>query len=179
MYKSKNKVQIDFGAPDIYKYYCEKTGNPLKLSQKQFTKITKNFFEVTTDKMMLENFEMVFPKRLGNLRIVKEKYKVKLTPEGDLDKRKLKVDYAATKKMWREEYPDKTMEEIFTIPQKPVIYHQNKHTNGYICKWYWDKRTCMVRNATYYKFSSARAVKRKLAKLLKNTELNLNFYELR
>lgn len=179
MYKGKNKIQIDYATEDIFKFYCKTTGNPKDITQKVFTAIIKDFFDIVIDKMITDNFEMTLPKRLGNFRIIKKLYKPKLTPTGELDKRSLIIDFKATREMWKKLYPDKSWEEILKIENKPNIYNQNKHTDGYLCKWHWDRRTCLVKNATYYKFDVCRTKDRKLAKVLKSKALNIDFYTLR
>jgi len=176
MKKSKNKIQIDYSTGDIYKHYCETTKNPLGLGQKKFNQINKEFFGIVVDKMINENFELTFPRRLGNIKIIKYKVKPKLNEWGNLDKRQLSIDYAGCKKLWKEMYPDKTLDEIYQIQNKPLVFHMNKHSNGYRCRWWWDKRTCLVKNAMYYKFDMCRSNDRKLAKELKDPGKILDFY---
>lgn len=176
MKRGSNKIQIDFSAPDIYKHYVDTTGNPKKLSQKQYTTITKEFFETVTDMMIFDNIEFTFPKRLGNIRILKYKTKIKLNSEGKLDKRVLRPDWGKTRKLWKKEYPDKTWEEIVQIKNKPVVFHENKHTEGFSHMWKWDRTTCNVPNYVAYSLEISRHNDRKLAKALKNEDNELDFY---
>lgn len=176
MNRGKNKVVIDYSSPDIYKYYCNKTGNPHKLSQKQFTEITKQFFSEVIDMLIFDNIEFTFPKRLGNLRIIKYKNKVKLNEDGTLDKRKLRPNWKATRELWRKMYPGMSWEQIVAISDKKMVFHENKHTDGYNLKWYWDRTTCLVPNYTAYSLEIARRNDRRLAEALKNEENELNYY---
>jgi len=100
MVKSKNKIKIDYKANDIYKFYCNKTGNPKKLTQTQFTEITTGFFKIVVNKMIYNNYEMQLPLKMGCIRVEKFKPKLKLNAYGNLDKRGLIPNFKATKELW-------------------------------------------------------------------------------
>jgi len=176
MLKKPNKIQIDYSAPDIYQYYIDTYGNLHDLSQKQFTGITNEFYDKVIDLMIYHNIEFSFPKRLGNLRLIKYKTRFKLNKEGKLDKRKLRPNWQATKEMWKRIYPDVSLEEISLIKNKPLVFHENKHTEGYNLKWFWDKFSCNCPNKSAYSFDMARNNDRKLARALQQEELELNYY---
>ena len=177
MVKSKNKIKIDYTANDIYKFYCNKTGNPKNLTQSQFSEITKGFFKIVITKMIYDNYEMQLPLKMGCLRIEKFKPKLKLNSYGNLDKRGLIPNFKATKELWNKLYPGVDITEVRKLyPDRPVIYHENKHTDGFRHRWRWDKRTCLNSTASLYKIDMARANDRELAKALKNTKLLLDFY---
>lgn len=169
------KIRTDYGAIDIYNLYCKNTSNPRKLSQKQYTNILKRFFEEIINNIIYKSFEFNLPHRLGNIRIKKSKVKIKLDKDGKLDKTKLAPDWEACRKLWAREYPDKTWEEIIAIKDKPMVYHTNRHTDGYRHKWYWDKSTCLVRNSSAYSLEMCRRADRKLAKALKDETLVLDY----
>ena len=178
MVKSKNKIKIDYNAGDIYKFYCNKTGNPKKLTQSQFTEITKEFFKIVINKMIFNNYEMQLPLRMGCLRIEKFKTKLKINSLGNLDKRGLIPNFKATKELWSKLYPGVDVSEVKKLyPDRPIIYHENKHTDGFRHRWRWDKRTCLNNTASLYKLDVARANDRLLAKALKDPKLMLDFYE--
>lgn len=177
MTKAPNKIQIDYNTEDIYNFYCNKTGNPKKLTQKQFSAITKGFFKTVISKMILNGYEMVFPQKMGCIRIEKFKYKLKLNFYGNLDKRGLIPDFAKTKNLWKKLYPDTDVSDVrLQHPDRPIIYHENKHTDGYRHRWRWDKRTCLNKIAGIYKIDMSRENDRLLAKSLKNPKLMLDFY---
>lgn len=176
MNRGLNKIPVDYSTPDIIKYYNKKTGNPRKLSQKQFSTITKDFFSQIIQMIIFENIEFTMPNRMGSVRVIKSKQKIKLTPDGKLDKRKLRPNWGATRKLWKQEYPTLSWEEIIKLDNKRIIFHENKHTEGYKHRWCWDKSTCAVSNITAYKLDIARVNDRKLAKALKNEDNELNFY---
>jgi len=176
MNKGKNVIKIDFSTPHIYKHYCKKTKNPKKLAQREFSIITKDFFSQIIHMIIFENIEFTIPNRMGSVRIVKSKQKVKLTPDGKLDKRKLRPNWGATRLLWKEIYPDLVWDEIIKIPNKRIIFHENKHTEGYKHRWFWDKTTCAVNNISAYKLDISRHNDRTMAQALKNEDNELNFY---
>jgi len=169
------KIKTDYNSYTIYKKYCEDTGNPRKLSKKQYSGILKEFFKKIIDSMIMQAVEFTFPHRLGNLRIKKTKIKIKLDNKGNLDKSRLAPDWGACRKLWAKEYPGKSLKEIKEIKDKPMIYHTNRHTDGYRHKWHWDKTTCLVKNNSAYSLEMCRAVDRKLAKALKDENLSLDY----
>lgn len=176
MTRSKNKISVEYSSPDIYKYYCDTYGNPKELSQKQYTTITKEFFSKIIDMMIFDNIEFTFPRRLGNVRIVRFKNKLCLNTYGTLDKRRLRPDWKRTKDMWERLYPGKTWDEVVSIKGKPMVFHENKHTEGYSHIWKWDKTTCNVINHTAYSLEIARKNDRRLAAALQDDNNELNFY---
>ena len=176
MIRGKNKVHVDYGAPDIYKHYCKVTGNPHKLIQSELTEITKEFYSRIMQLLIYDAFEYAFPRKLGNLRIVKYKNKIKLNPDGTLDKRRLRVDWKKTRHLWKELYPGLTDAELLNIPNKKKVYHENKHTDGYNLKLWWDKSTTYVTNYTAYSLKVSRTNLRDLAKALKREDVELNYY---
>jgi hypothetical protein len=107
--------------------------------------------------------------RMGFLKIVKKKIRIQLNPEtGKLDTRYLKPDWKATKELWSK---DQLAKE-----QKKLVYHTNKHTNGYYYRWYWDKRTSTAVNQLYYKFEACRYNERLISKAVKSGHL-IDAYE--
>ena len=178
MKRGKGKVNMEYGAKDIYKYYCDQTGNPHKLSQKQYGAILKDYWDEVIRKLMYENYEYNMP-RAGNLRIIKLKKKIVLDKKGNLVKNLLLMDYKKSKDLWKKMYPDKTLDEIFEIKDKPVVYNLNKHTDGHRYYWWWDKRTCITKNMSYYKFNMCRTNDRLLAKVIKEQGDKLDFYTLK
>jgi len=169
------KLRTDYGALDIYKYYCKTTGNPKNLTQLEYSRITKKFFTKILDNLIMRGSEFTFPNRLGNLRVRKQKIAVKLNKYGNLDKRYFAPDWAASKKLWAEMYPGKTKEELKLIKGKPVLYHMNNHSDGYKHSWHWDVSTRIARNSSGYSIEVVRTADRRLAAALKNEDLHLDY----
>lgn len=169
------KLITNYGALDIYKYYCKTTGNPKNLTQAEYSKITQKFFTKIIDELIFKGREFTMPFRLGNIVVKKFKNTPKLDKNGKLDKRYLAPNWKASKKMWSEMYPNKTLQELKQIKNKPIIYHMNRHTDGYGHKWYWDKSTCLVKNSSGYTIEVTRTVDRKLSKALQDESLHLDY----
>jgi len=169
------KLVTDYGAEDIFKFYCKKTGNPKKLTQTQFSNITKQFFSKIIDCLIFKGIEFNLPYKLGNIRIRKSKINIKLDKSGNVDKRRMAPDWKATKELWKNIYPGKTLKELKSVPNKKMVYHLNRHTDGYVHKWHWDKTTCIVRNSSGYSLEMVRSADRKLAKALKDEDITLDY----
>jgi len=169
------KLRTDYGAPEIYRHYCKTTGNPRNLTWAQYTEITKKFFTRVLESLIYKGIEFSFPNRLGNLRIKKSKVAARLNKYGNLDKRGYAPNWDATKKLWARQYPDKTPEELKSVKGKQIIYHLNRHTDGYLHKWVWDKSTRIAKNSSGYIIEVVRSADRKLAKALQDESLGLDY----
>jgi len=169
------KPKEHYGAEDIYKYYVRVTKNPYGLTQATMGAVLKDFFTGVTDLMIYKGIEFTMPYRLGSIRIRKAPVKYKLDKYGKVDVRYLRPNWGACRKLWVKEYPDKTWEEIVNTPNKPIIYHENKHSDKFNFSWRWDRLTCAVSNSQAYRINLSRANDRKLAKALKDEDLDLDF----
>jgi hypothetical protein len=143
---------------------------------KTYAAIIKEF-NIELAKVVIENaFEFRFPFRLGKIRIKKYKLQLKLDKNGNIDKRKLPVDWKRTWELWFREYPDKTREEIKQIQGKQRVFLLNEHTDGYQCKFIWDKYGCNIPNNRVYSLVFTRTNSRLLAEKLKSGS-KVNYYE--
>ena len=157
----------NYGIKDIYKYY--KSYSDLPVSYKVFTSVWKEFIDKVTSDIVEGGKDFTMPFRLGSVGIRKQKIKVKMNDDGTIDKRYLRPDWKATKELWQKDENAKK--------RKQLVFHLNKHFNGYNAKWFWDKSTCSVTNQTAYSLTMTRDNKRKLAKAIFDEELEVDYYE--
>lgn len=164
------KYKSDFNVLDMYRLYknkCKDSGKePVGLSD--YRKLLKEFNSKICKYIVEESGEYRMPYRLGYLRIRKFKGRLKIDPDGKLITKHLQVDWVATKQLWEENAEAKA--------DKKIIWHTNRHTDGYYFKWYWDKRACNITNSSVYSLVMTRANKRSIASTLKQNE-NLDYYE--
>lgn len=169
------KYRIVFGSNTAYRKWLTKGYRKSGISQKIHGEIMKDFAYAIIDLMLYKNFEFKMPYRLGYLYMHKIKNKIKLTKDGELNKKSLIIDYGASYKMWKGMYPELTRQEIFAIPNKKYVYHLNEHTDGYVIKVYWDKTVCRVKNQRVYSFKLMKTIRLYTAKVIKENP-NLDFY---
>jgi hypothetical protein len=149
----ERKYKITGGISDIYKMYKKESilnGSQI-IDKKTFTKICYEFNKRISNKIITESFEFKIPFGLGYVRIKETKPKLRVK-NGKLQTHKMCPNWNETKKLWNRLYPDKTWDEIRSIPNKKIIIHTNEHTDGSVMRWYWDKRLSNFRNQTCYKF---------------------------
>jgi len=148
----------DYGSDDIYNLYkneikkiavTEKELDSLLVDKKLFRTICDEFNKLLIDEILINSEEMRLPYRLGVVRIKKSKMKYD-------DKNKLKIDWAASKKLGKR------------------IYHLNDHTGGYKYRFYWTKG--IVKNITAYSFIPTRTNTRRLASILKDKNRQLDYF---
>lgn len=163
------KNLTDYGIGDAYKFYKKKYNSEKTVSNSEFSIICKDFNKRISNLIIYENFSFLLPFRLGRIRIRKYKPKTYLQKDGTLDKTRLRPDWNATNRLWAQNPEAKK--------EKKLVYHLNEHTNGYQHRWFWEKLTSNVPNNSAYSFIPSRSNKRTLAKVLKNEELEIDYFE--
>lgn len=188
-YKKVDRYQhmytMDYNYDDIYEFYRENYSK--KISKKEFKKLCYTFNKIIGNKIIKESFEFKLPFRLGSIRIKAEKQKIKFKENGKVDKSKTSIDWGATWKMWYEQFPHLSYKEIQAEPNKTSLVHTNEHSNGYIMRWFWDKRLSNTKNQSAYIFKPVKGGylekegiyygKRGLSSWIKNYEKTNEYYE--
>jgi len=159
-------MQEKQGIKNIFRFYKENATKPVNFHT--FKRVWERFIDQVIDDIILEGKDFLMPS-LGTLGIRKQKVIVKMTPDGDIDRRSLRPDWDATKKLWAR--------DAIAKAAKQLVYHLNKHFNGYNCKWFWDKRTCAVPNHSAYSIIMSRANKRRLSSAIHDENIEVDYYE--
>jgi hypothetical protein len=173
--RGKSRVIADYSFDDIYKYYKSLYKDKSYLSKKQVKALYKEVFTEIAKMIVLDNLQFRLPANLGYLRIKKKYVEPTINENGELDTRRLSIDWKATKKLWQERYPGMSSEELKKIKNKPVIRELNEHTDGYRYVWYWEKLTSTVPNQTAYYIDMTRTNDQILSRASKVN--HLNFFE--
>lgn len=154
-----------FGIEHIYRYYKKNNQDPV--DYRTFVDAWKDFADAVTDDIAFTGKDFMMPFRVGTLGIRKRKIQVSINKDGTIDKRYLRPDWVATRKLWNIDPEAKK--------NKQLVFHLNKHFNGFNCKWFWDKTACLIPNQSAYSLVMTRENKRKLAKAIFNGESD--YYE--
>ena len=147
------------------------------IDRKLFGDIVRDFNAEITKKIIYEAMDFNMPYRLGRLYILKYKQRIKRNEDGSVNTTSMPVDWKKTHELWEEMYGKMPMNEYKAIKGKPVVFHLNEHTDGMRCKWYWDKKHCCVKNNRAYSYLAIRDNQRELAKVLKDPDSKVDFYE--
>ena len=147
--RGEGNYKKDYGSNDVYKKYKEDVIPELQVDKKLFRKICDDFNRMLIEEILLNSEEVRLPYRLGTVRIKKSKMKYD-------DKNKLKIDWAASRKLGKR------------------IYHLNDHTGGYKYRFYWTKG--IIKNITAYSFIPTRTNTRTLAGILKDKNRQLDYF---
>lgn len=156
--KYQHRFRYDYNMRDIHNYYASKFDK--KLDYKRFKEICVLFNKKLADKIITESFEFKMPYRAGNIRIKSEKKSIKFK-DGKIDVAATGIDWPSSHKMWKEMYPEKTYKEIMATPNKKVLVYTNDHSNGYIMRWYWDRRLSNMKNQSLYIFKPVKGIQDK------------------
>lgn len=160
------KYSTDYGIKDTYIHFKNEGGT---VEYKLFTTILKEFYSELSKLMIFKAFDFKMPYRLGRLRIRKYKPKVRMRDDGSLNKSRLRPDWNQTRQLWERSKEAKE--------KKQLVYHTNKHTNGYQHRFFWEKRTSNIPNHSAYSFLPCRNNKRTLAKVLTDEDSEVDFFE--
>lgn len=158
-----------YGIMDIYKYYKKTVEKPV--DEQTFVAAWKSFATMVTDRLVYEGKDFLMPFHLGTLGIRKQKIIVVMNKDGTIDKRYLRPDWKATNELWSRDSEAKS--------RKQLVFHLNKHFNGYNCKWFWDKATCSIPNQSAYSLVMTRENKRKLKRAIFDESIEVDYYEQR
>lgn len=170
--RTKGYYNSDYTIQDFYEWYCATASGPI--SKDLFKKVFKKFIERMMIEIIYNSAEMDMGNSLGILRIRDKEYKIELNEEGRVDKKKLIPNWGKTLKKWKVLYKDTDPNEWHNIKNKPIIYHENEHSDQTLKQWFWDRSAVELKNGHHYKFNATRYWDRLLAKV--NKESNVSYY---
>lgn len=154
---------------DFYKYYKENAKNPVDL--KTYRKVIKNFFTEIRNRMIWDNYEFIVPFRLGIISIKRKKAKLKVKDGRIVG---LPIDWDKTIKYYMKQFPDKSYTEVKhslkDIKNLKFFYHENKNTDGYVCKAVYDKTIANYKGKNHRIFVPSRTFNAELNKALKSNK---------
>ena len=164
----KGRIQVDKAMPDAYKHFKENFDNKYNIGRAQYTQIFKEVCEIIIFHIIFESYEWKLPASVGCLRIRQFPIKVTFTEDGQISSKGLNVDWASTKELWRN--------DAEAAKNKQRVFHFNNHTDRTNLKFYYDKRTSMMKNKSAYQFKPSRKWARLLNEAVKQNP-NLKFFE--
>lgn len=177
------KFKDPVGSVDFYRQFVRDTGNPKGIKERYFTKILRKFNSRVADKIIFEGFSYNMPS-LGKIQVIKYKPRIRVDKEGNLIRKGLAPNWNKCWKVWEEEYgkPYDNMQDNLrfwkSIKDKPLVFHNNNHSDGYRCKFYWLRETSTVKHQSLYNMRMTQEHKRKLGAAYKKNPY-LFFYELK
>ena len=150
-------IHKDYGRLDVYRWW-RKQKPYFDISKDLYRKVCYEMSELILKELIFNNYKYQMPCGMGWMDIVKKKYKLPLNPDGTICKRKMKIDWGRTNKYWKE-HPE--------MHGKKMIYHLNEHSDGYIARFRWHRKS-RIKGISAYRLEAARWAKTELAKFIKN-----------
>lgn len=137
---------------DIFKNYERDHLSTHKhhLEKNLFLDIAKTFFKGLSKLIIEEGYEYELPSRMGRVYIKKFK------PSNP----KKNIDFNLTRELygeWNKNNPN----------DKKKVYHKNLHSSGWSSRWYWNKKSCVVTNKSFYRFKAVRSNTRATSSAIK------------
>ncbi len=148
-------ISVDYTLKHIYNSYKKNFPKKIQVNKQDFIKINAEFAKLLKNKILLDSEEVGLPCG-GSLRIKKVLQRFSKDTTGKINKNRLKIDWAATKKAGKQ------------------IFHTNEHRAGYYYMVSWIRPAKPY--VRFYNFLPTRyTFKRKLSILLK-TKPELDYY---
>jgi hypothetical protein len=144
--RGPNKVQKPYNLRELYEHYIQtvETSSPYAITYQEFMRITEDYLKQVSEGLLSGKGVFKVPHNLGYIDITKKKVNIN---------RLKRIDWKAT------------------VETGKTIYHLNEHSNGFDYRIEWS-RIGAAKNAKLYVFVATRKMKRTLAKLIKNREID-------
>lgn len=168
----KIRYKNSFSQREMYNSYKKHRKLKPYVTREDFFKIVATFNREVIKLILYKNYSFNIPFGLGSLKVVKKKKNgYILDDEGNVIEKDLVIDRRRTWQLWKNN--PKARED------KKYVYHLNEHTDGYVYRFFWDRKGVSVQNITSYKFNTIRANKRWLYSILTDEDLEVDFFEIK
>lgn len=162
-----NKIKVDYGMPDFYKYYCDNSKEPV--DRKTFNKIVSEFNKGVVNAIIEKGIEYT-PTYLQMTFCVRKSVRIPKIKDGKLINT-APIDYKTTKALWARD-PEAAEKKI-------LIRYLNNHTSKNVFRIKMIKSGFSYTSKKYYKFKPCRSFQRLLAKrIFDDSKDNFDAYNL-
>lgn len=164
----RNHADIKSG--DLYKEYV-KSLDTIEInagfvhSQAVINGAVAEVNQLLMEDLMEDNQFIQLPYNLGTIAIFKEKPEIKIKEDGTLS---LPRDHNATRLLWERDPEAKE--------NRKYVYHQNKHSGGFVASFHWLKKGARTKNISGYRFVPVKDAKRNLAQIMKDPLKKADFF---
>lgn len=150
--RTEGKIKTDYGIKDYYKFYKDKSKDPVDM--KRFHKVISEFNKKIVDSIINEGLE--FTPVASQICFTVRKLTKKIEIVNNKVVNKNPVDWKTTLQLWKDNDEAKK--------KKLIIKHLNNHTSKYIFRIKMIKCGYSYTNKKYYRFKPCRGFQRALAK---------------
>ncbi len=180
----RDECVIHYAQEEIYKFYKNKIKDlgpesVYNVGQGLVGKIQGEFNRTWMQELLVgKGLTFKTPYKIGNIFCIKKKTKLRFDEEGNIITRLLPVDWYRSKQKWAKMWPGLSPAELKKIPKKPLVFCLNEHSNGYRYSFFWDRRGQRFTNIRAYNFVPNRKNHRHLAKVAKDPDLRVDYWEM-
>jgi hypothetical protein len=170
--RTEGKLNGNIKKGYFFKYYSE-NAKQKKVNVRTFNAVLKDLLSSYSESIITEGLELRLG-QIGKLRIRSKQ--LHFFRKDGTRSRTLRVNWKATWEYWEKKYPGFTKKELKQTENKPLIYHENEHTNGEFYEHHWDKITCNIPYIGLYDFKPSRQYSRLIAKVVKDPNRKVFYY---
>lgn len=157
-----HRIKSDYGTFDYFRHY--KRSHPeSELTESQYRKILREVNTRIKDKIGNLPYDFKMPKRVGTIKVRKYYPEFRVDEDGTITN-KLSIDFKATLDWWSKDREARD--------NKLKLYFENEHSDGFIFKIRYDKKTARFKNKSVYMFRPNRALKNILSKNIINKKID-------
>lgn len=170
--RSSGKTNGNIKKKYFYTKYKKESSRPL--NERTYNTFLKDLLQSYGEAIVKEGLEL----RMGNLGRIRIRSKQLHFFKKDGNKAKsLRPNWKACWELWETKYPNSTRDEITKINNKPVVYHDNSHTQGEFYEHFWDKTTAITKYQSFYNFSPSRQFSRMINQIVNKPNRTVFYYE--
>jgi len=138
---------------DIFQFYVSRGGN---LDWKVWADVVARFNNSVMDEIIMEGREFDMGAGLSRICVLRI----------DRNHATPRVDWVSTRKLKEELLVEgKNLMSEDTPDGEPYLVY---YTDDWYCRFFWEKRSCMVRNKSAYRFDASRGLKGNKTKLVQH-----------
>ena len=169
---TSGKINGDIKKAFFYKKYKKSVEQPL--DQRIYNVFLKDLLKSYSEAIVEEGLELKLGV-LGRLRI-RSKQLHFFKKDGNKAK-SLRPNWKACWELWETKYSGLTRDEIKEINKKPIVYHDNAHTQGEFYEHFWDRSTAIVKYQKFYNFNPSRQYSRLISSVVNKPNRTVFYYE--
>lgn len=170
----KNKLQVDYGLPDYYKFYKSRymdvDRSAVGLSQKQYDVSRKEYhaiiceFNLEIRRLIVdEAYDFRMPFNIGIIGLRKYKPNIKII-DGKIVTNNFPINPRETRKLW-DSNPEAKEKKMY-------VRYTNKHSDGYVFTIHHFRNSAKFKNKTFYRFEFLRHFQREVSNRAKEKSID-------
>ena len=170
--RTSGKTNGDIKKGYFFKRYKKESEQPL--DARVYNVFLKDLLQSYSEAIVEEGLELKLGK-LGRIRIRSKQ--LHFFKKDGTKAKSLRPDWKKCWELWEKKYPGLSRDEITELTKKPIVYHDNSHTQGEFYEHFWDKTTAVTKYQKFYNFNASRQYSRMIKGIVSKPNRTVFYYE--